>query len=105
MKEQRRLERFQLELPAKIEVLRQAQEKEVLDLLTKNICAGGAFFHTTNPLPNGTRVKIDLILPLDKLKKLKDFDKAYIKVNGTVIRSESAGMAICFNEDYEITPL
>jgi len=60
---------------------------------------------TTQPLPEGTEVKIDLVLPLDKLRKLeKGVKHAYIKVRGTVLRTESTGMAICFDEDYQIRP-
>jgi hypothetical protein len=103
MAEKRRLERFDLELPTTIELLTSDQEKSLLNLLTTNICSGGAYFHTTQPLPKGTQVKIDLVLPLDKLRKLKDEHKqAYIKVTGTVLRSESEGMAIFFDEDYQI---
>jgi hypothetical protein len=104
MREKRRLERFQLEIPAAIEFLTSDREKRVLNLLTSNICSGGAYFHTTQPLPEGTKVKIDLVLPLDRLKKPNDRHKqVYIKVAGTVLRSESEGMAIGFDEDYEIT--
>ncbi len=103
--EKRKLDRFNLEIPAKVEVTTLDQEKEIFDLLTSDICAGGAFFHTSQPLPEGTTVKIDLILSLGKLKELKDdFKHAHIEVAGTVLRSESAGMAICFNEDYQIHP-
>ncbi|NVM24419.1 MAG: PilZ domain-containing protein [Desulfobacterales bacterium] len=103
MKEKRRLERFDLELPATIELLTPDQEKRLLNLLTTNICSGGAYFHTTEPLPKGTQVKIDLVLPLEKLRKLKEeYKQAYIKVTGTVLRSESEGMAICFDEDYQL---
>jgi len=104
MTDKRRLERFDLELPATIELLTSDQEKSLVNLLTANISSGGAYFHTPQPLPKGTQVKIDLVLPLDKLRKLKDEHKqAYIKVTGTVLRSESEGMAICFEEDYQIT--
>ena len=103
MDERRKLERFDLQVPAKIEVINQDREKEMLDLLTSNICSGGAFLHTTRPLPEGTQVKVDLILPFDKLKELKqDSQQVYIKVTGTVLRSETEGMAICFDEDYQI---
>ena len=105
IEEKRTQERFDLEIPAKIELRTSGEEKEVLDLLTSNICSGGAFLHTVQPLPAGTPVKIDLILPLPKLKELKDdYQQAFIAVTGTVLRSESTGMAICF-EDYQIRPL
>jgi Tfp pilus assembly protein PilZ len=104
-KGKRTLERFDLKIPAKIEVGNCDHEEKILDLTTKDICSGGAFFHTSRPLPTGTDVKIDLILPLDRLKKLNDdCQQAYIKVTGTVLRSESTGMAIHFHEDYHIRP-
>jgi hypothetical protein len=104
MKEKRELERFDLEIPATVEFMNLEHKEKILNLLTSNICSGGAYFHTTQPLPEGIQVKIDLVLPLDKLKKLKDeYKQAYIKVTGRVLRSESQGMAICFDEDYQIS--
>lgn len=105
MKERRKLERFDLHIPAKIEPLFKKREKELIRLLTENVCAGGAYFHTTKPLPESTPVKIDLVLPLDKLKALKDeWKHALIKVTGKVLRSEPEGMAVCFDKDYQIHP-
>ena len=103
MKERRRLVRFDLEIPATIELLTPGQERELLNLLTSNICSGGAYFHTTQLLPEGARAKVDLDLPLDRLERLKEgYRQAYIKVTGEVLRAESEGMAICFDEDYQI---
>ena len=46
---------------------------------------------------------MELVLPLDRLKKLKNEHKrAYVRV-GRVLRSESQGMAIGFDGDYQIT--
>ena len=103
MENLRRLERFSLKLPATIEILSDTEEhdKKVLNLLTANICSGGAFFYTDMPLPEGTSVKIDLVLSIDELKKL-DGKQAFIKVNGEVIRTELNGRAICFGWDYTI---
>ena len=104
MSNQRKVERFDLELPATIELLDEDREEKVYNLLTKNVCSGGAYFHTSQPLPEGTQVKIDLVLPLEKLKKLqKNHKQAYIKVTGKVLRSELEGMAICFDKDFQIT--
>ncbi len=54
MPERRKLERFNLQVPAKIGVISHGQEKEILDILTSDLCAGGAFFHMDRPLPEGT---------------------------------------------------
>lgn len=105
MQDKRRLERFDLKVPARIEGLSKKKTSETLDLMTSDLCSGGAFFHTDQSLPEGTKVKIDLVLPLGGLKKLiSAYDHAHIKVTGTVIRRESHGMAVCFNKDYSIRP-
>jgi len=96
MVEKRRLERFEL--------INERHDERMIHLLTTNICSGGAYFHTNQPLPEGTKVKLDLVLPLDKLRKLKkEHKKALIKVTGKVLRTESEGMAICFDRDYRIS--
>ncbi len=102
--ERRRLERFNLEVPARIEILSGEQNPEILEMNTKDVSAGGAYFRTKRALPEGTRVRIDIILPLDRLRKLKDACKGLIKVTGTVLRSEPTGMAVSFDEGYLITP-
>ena len=105
MKEQRQLERFDLEIPAKIGTMDSSQKEEIFNLQTSNVCSGGAFFYTTRALPEGTPVEIDLILPLEKLRELKEEHKQiFIKVTGRVLRTESTGMAVCFDEDYRIRP-
>ena len=108
MKEQRQLERFDIRVPAKIEkkAIEQAvQEKEAFHFETRDISSGGAYFYTEQPLPKGTEVKVDLFLPLDKLRELKEeYCQVHINVTGQVLRSEPAGMAVRFNTDWEISP-
>ena len=104
MKERRKLKRFTFEVPAKIEVVKSAQRRRLLELLSSNICSGGAFFPTTQALPEGTEVKIDFRLPLERLKDLVDCSRVDVKVHGTVVRSESTGMAVSFSPNYQILP-
>ncbi|MBW2171546.1 MAG: PilZ domain-containing protein [Deltaproteobacteria bacterium] len=105
MKERRKLERFDFEVPAQVEGVISDEEGRMCDLSTTNICAGGAFFRTADPLPEGTKVKMQLVLPLDRIKELVGHDRVNVRVEGTVIRCGSTGMAVCFNEDYQIFPL
>jgi len=105
MKERRKLERFDFEVPTQIEGVISDENGQTCDLSTSNICAGGAFFRTADPLPEGTRVKMQLVLPLDRIKELVGHDRVNVRVEGTVIRCGSTGMAVCFNEDYQILPL
>jgi hypothetical protein len=103
--EKRRLERFDLKVSARIENADKKKEKEAFDLVTNNLCAGGAFFHTDQSLPVGTKVKVNLVLPLGGLRKLSaSCDQANVRVTGTVIRIQPGGMAVCFNDDYSIRP-
>lgn len=102
--ERRRLERFDLQVPAKIEVLSSPDSASILELLTKDICAGGAYFPTKTALAAGTKVKLDILLPVRNAGAETDNTRGLIKVNGTVIRSGPAGMAIGFDGGYLITP-
>jgi c-di-GMP-binding flagellar brake protein YcgR len=103
--ERRKMQRFRLEIPAKIEIIGTGEQKGTIEVLTSDICAGGAYFRTRKPLPEGTQVKIDMVLPLEHLRKVsEEYNRAYIKVSGTVLRTESSGMAVSFDEDYELGP-
>ena len=103
MTENRTLERYDLELPAKVEIIPENDETDVqiLNLFTKDICAGGAFFKAECQLPEGTKVNIDLVMPLENLKELTG-KHAYIEVSGFVVRNGRDGFAIRFEPDYRI---
>ena len=104
--ERRFLERFDLKIPAKLRTLAKNDKTGEIELRTENISSGGAFFKTPTPLPEGTDVQIDLILDLDKLKTLKSrVGHVHIELTGTVNRSETSGMSVCFRPEYKIRPL
>lgn len=100
--DERKEERFTLELTATISMHGVENDDASIELQTSDVSAGGAFFNTVQPLPIGTEVKIDMIIPLDKLKKLKG-KRAKIEVAGAVIRSDEKGMAISFGKNYQIS--
>ena len=102
--ENRAMERFSLQLLARVSLLGEEQDQEAIELLTRNVSAGGAFFETDHPLPVGTKLKIELILPLKKIKKVKG-EKALVRIIGSIVRTESKGMAMSFDKDYQIVPL
>jgi len=101
--EKRKMERFDLELPAKLSGTGKEKEHESIELMTSNICAGGSFLITDKPLPKGTDVKMDLILPFDRLHEFGG-RRSRINVSGFVIRTDQQGMAICFDKKYKISP-
>jgi len=98
----RKMERFDLELPAYLRIVDKDIKQESLKFITSNICSGGAFFRTEKPLSVGTDVKIDIILPLNKFKNGRS-KTSHIDVSGSVIRTDQQGMAICFDKNYKIS--
>ena len=102
MAEKRSVERFDLGLKAFVSVSDDTDESESLAMLTRDISANGVYLLTDRPLPVGTRVKVDMVLSLDELKKLGG--KALIKTSGKVLRTETGGMAICFDRNSKILP-
>jgi uncharacterized protein YwbE len=98
MRELRKLERFDLKLPARINIL--PHSGQALDLITENVCAGGAYFLTRNPLTEGLKVLVDLVL-----KRESDQGKlARVTVTGKILRTEPNGMAVRFDKQYQISP-
>ena len=98
------MDRFTLELPALISMMDESGKTKSFEVMTKNICAGGAFLLLDNPLAVGTDVKMDLILPLENIPKMEG-QGSRIDVSGAVVRTESQGMAVCFDKKYTIEPL
>ena len=106
MKYKRKLERFGLNAHAKIIPIDSNREKSAFDLVTSNICAGGAFFYTSCSIPEGTQVDVAVVLPLDKLEVLKDSSKQiHLRISGKVVRTEADGIAVCFDRKYQISQL
>jgi hypothetical protein len=102
MKERRKLERFSLQMAAKIKLLSPA-EGEFFSLTSSNISAGGAFFPTSEPITEGARVQLILTIPSEILQKLTG-TQSMVEIQGTVVRSEPTGIAIRFDKNYQISP-
>ena len=101
--ERRKMERFSMEIPATLTLSIGDRKQKSLELMTSNICSGGAFFKIEKPLSVGTNVKIDIILPLNKFKN-GNRKRSLINVSGSVIRADQKGMAICFDKKYRLSP-
>ena len=106
MEEKRRTERYELHLPTKIMVIsrKNVEENTTINLHTKDICDGGAYFSTTEPLPEGTKVSIELQLPLNRFERVKEKSAKFRVNQGVVLRAEQKGMAIGFSKGFEIAP-
>ena len=106
MEERRKLERFQLHVPAKIELTDDSGHRETLQLETKDISADGAFFVSSQPITEGADIQLEMILSVDKLKDLIGVhNKVELKLKGHVIRSNSNGVAVMFDRKYQIKAL
>ena len=101
--EKRKMDRFSLELRALLSINDEKEKQRSIEVMTGDICSGGAFFRTNMPFSVGTNVKMDLILPSDKFKKLGG-KRSRINVSGSVIRTNELGMAVCFDKKYRIAP-
>jgi hypothetical protein len=103
MKERREYERFQLALPARVEMAASVK-KEIFDAQIRDISAAGAFLLTTERLSEGTRCRLELTVPSNRIKELTGA-QGLIKVEGTVVRSTPDGVAVCFDGECKILGL
>lgn len=103
--QKRSMERFPIELPARIALVGEEHaDAGILELTTRDISSRGAFFKASQSIAAETPVEIDLVLPLDRLREIKG-KKARVRISGTVVRAEAGGFAIRFDADYQIEPL
>lgn len=101
--EKRKMDRFSLELPALLSITDENGNQRSIEVMTGDICSGGGFFRTDTPFSVGTDVKMDLILPSNKFKKLGG-KKSRVDVSGSVIRINDLGMAVSFDKKFRIEP-
>ena len=104
MEERRTYERFQLSLPARLE-MNSSGKKEIFELQTRNISAAGALLvGTAGQFPTGTPCHLELIVASERIKELTGV-QGLIKIEGTIVRSTPDGVAICFDGDCQILGL
>jgi hypothetical protein len=102
MKEKRKFERFEIKVPARIEIPGQGGRTEKLDLETHDLSAGGTFIKLEESLLEGSEVRIDIVLSFDELRTATDPDGSLVlSTTGQVVRSGPGGVAIQFNKVYE----
>lgn len=96
-------ERLSLEIPASVKAVNE-QEGDPMALVTADVSSGGAFFHTDQPMSIGTKVVVEIVIPIEQFRKIET-DKVLYAVAGTVVRSDRKGMAVCFEKESKISPL
>jgi hypothetical protein len=98
----RQMQRFPIAIPADIEPIDGGEgSKLYLNLISRDVCAGGAFFLTAQPLKSGTQVMVNMFLK----HVHHTIETTSIKISGTIIRTEQKGMAVRFDKNYKIIPI
>ena len=97
-------ERFEMALPASLSVDDPESPKKLIELLTRDICSGGAFLQTGSPLPSGTEVDMSLSIPLDTIPGMNG-KRSRIRAMGRVVRAQDQGMAVRFDLAYQLMPV
>ena len=103
MENKRRIERYELDAPARIVMKADGHEMVVVDSETRDISAGGAFFRTDRDIAEGARISAEVVITIDKFKELTGADSRFkLKVSGTVVRCIAGGIAVRFDRNYEM---
>jgi hypothetical protein len=109
-------ERFSLRLQTKIMAESRTGSTPLLEFVTADISAGGAFIATSHPLPIASKVRLEFFLSLDELSHLRfvlareslkmwQGERAWVTATGVVIRVEDNGVAVIFDQNYQISPI
>lgn len=116
-RERRIQERFSLNLKARISCqFFDEAPTDSIETVAANISAGGAFLQTRQTLPLSSKVQIEFILSFEDLKRLKFIlsmstllstsgKDVWVKASGIVIRQEDHGVAVIFDQNYQLTPM
>ncbi len=119
MSSERRIqERFSLDLQAKISYkFTDDDPEEFIETVAANMSSGGAFLQTDKSIPLASKVKVEFLIAISDLKKLKFIlsvdtlrsiisDRVWVQATGVVIRATPGkGIALIFDKNYQLTPM
>jgi hypothetical protein len=104
MCDRRKFERYNINLPVSVETMPQAGLPEIIDYEGINLAAGGMFIKKGQSLPENSPIRIEIIFHFEELKTPENLEGALIMaVTGHVVRTEPAGTAVRFHDDYEMS--
>ena len=99
MDDRRKYERLSYPFPVRLQTIT-TNGKQVLNLATRDISAGGTFIPTTTSFPEGTRFILELTFPSN------DQADKYLKTlngcKGSLVRSTPHGVAIQFDRNCQM---
>lgn len=101
MPERRQDRRFSLQFPCLINVRSKLPQMLCQQVETLNVSRSGAYLHAKQPLPEGTRIAIDMVVRFDA-KLPFSTPGSCISLDGRVLRSDAQGMAVAFDGPYRI---
>jgi len=90
-------------VPAIITVTEGVADKKPLALGTKDISSGGGFFPCEEPFNVDTRVEVGFLIPFSGVEG-SEGSGAHVKISGVVVRTDTEGMAIQFDNGYVMKP-
>ena len=88
--------RYTLQVPAYVETISNDETIQSYEWKTRDISSSGAFILTNGKLlENGTNIKVNL--------RLNTFagSGSWVAMNGRVVRTESEGIGVCFDDQYQ----
>lgn len=103
MKERRLHRRLNIPLPVRVNAM-SGDVLMALDLEARDISYSGTFIPTLTSFPEGTSFILDFTIPSDNFKDFKNVD-SLIGCSGTMVRSDSKGIAIKFDKKCRIKNL
>jgi hypothetical protein len=114
--ERRGQERFSFRLQTKIMAESGTGITPLLEFVTADVSASGAFIETSRPLPIASKVRMEFFLSLEELARLRfllakeslkvwQSERAWVIATGVVIRAEQSGVAVIFDQNYQISPI
>jgi hypothetical protein len=104
MKDQRRFERYPIDVPARIELIGSRRKRKVIESHVDDLSAVGGFFPDAKSLPVGQLLKVEISLPFERPNlRPEEYELTIVTVTGHAIRSGPSGTAIAFTEDYRLT--
>jgi hypothetical protein len=104
MENNRSLERFMLQVPAKIIHKKKNGGAGDVIAITKDLSAAGAYFYVRNDaLEVGETIEVEVTLTIEKLRLLLGMDEeGILKADGLVTRREADGFAVNFKSKIKI---
>ena len=106
MRNRRKFQRYDINIPVRVEIMPQAGLSEDIAFEGINLAAGGMLIKKGQSLPASSPLKIKITFHFEELKSSENIEGALIMtVTGQVVRTESKGTAIRFNEDYKMSHL